>query len=981
MRRRVSPISIALHFDIRSAPLRVGYNVDMPSSAGSNGPSDAVMTERDLFRSLGRNIGGIAAMTSTTRAARALGLRYRNWKSSSGGTAWATPQILPWDAWLESLWQSAIARGLETRVLLTETQEQELWKQVLKTDPAAQQVLSTDLLAEMVQGAWQSMHQYEIPMGRLRGEPGIDAGAFYRWATKFSEICRKGSLLSPALLEAAASEWIASVETALPEEMFLLGFDRMPPSRRRVIERIEARDCRIRPLELGSPQNPVSSPTIVCAHTFEEEANAAARWAREALLQDRSRRIGIVVPALAEKRTTLDSIFRGVLAPSSVDIRAGQTPLPYEFSLGTPMDGLAPIRTALLLLCWPHQGLSQEELSWLLVHGGFGGEKDSFDARATLDRRFRESNLRLGGPVSLPSFREWLAQHGQSERSSTARGSVNRLSIAAERLSLSKTRSYADWTEAVEELLDAAEWRLLAPSESREYQLLRRWGDLLNEFSSLNSVSEPVRFSTALETLNRQASAMLFTLESHNAPIQILGVSESAGLTFDSIWWMSAQVGTWPPQGAAQPFLPWPLQRQAHMPYADPVEDRAFALRVTNRILNSATTAVVSFDLQQSDSEFASGHTPPPEIVLSPTVREALPQSPIVAVKDFQPGSAAGEENRQTPPFEAVEEEPPVPLEASRVSGGVRFLELQAACPFRAFSELRLGAHPLEEAALGLSPAVQGTVFHRVLERFWKQAKSRNGLLESTEETIRNEVRGHIQDALQDLVSANDEPWQQALLAIEAERIEQRVLEWLEEEKQRPDFTVLTTEAELTDAHLGELEFRCRVDRLDQVEQGVVLLDYKTGAVTRIACEGDRPDLPQLPAYAVLREQLDRNPLDGGNGPPVAGVAFASLRSGNVGFVPVRALAGVFPQNEPKRNGASFVSTSNEIQGTIASWSTILHGLARDFRVGAATVDPKNPAVTCKHCPQTLLCRIHETAVELEDEPEDDEEGDGHSDR
>ncbi len=98
------------------------------------------------------------------------------------------------------------------------------------------------------------------------------------------------------------------------------------------------------------------------------------------------------------------------------------------------------------------------------------------------------------------------------------------------------------------------------------------------------------------------------------------------------------------------------------------------------------------------------------------------------------------------------------------------------------------------------------------------------------------------------------------LLEIEAERLEERLLQWLEQEKQRPDFTVIETEAALKDARIGGIEMQCRIDRVDQVQEGVVLLDYKTGPVDRNSCAGDRPDQPQLPAYAVLRSH------DGGRG-------------------------------------------------------------------------------------------------------------------
>ena len=70
---------------------------------------------------------------------------------------------------------------------------------------------------------------------------------------------------------------------------------------------------------------------------------------------------------------------------------------------------------------------------------------------------------------------------------------------------LQKDRSYADWREAIEELLSAAEWSLLKATDSAEYQLLRRWNALLNEFSSLSAVTGSVPFSDAIKRLKSLA--------------------------------------------------------------------------------------------------------------------------------------------------------------------------------------------------------------------------------------------------------------------------------------------------------------------------------------------------------------------------------------------------------------------------------------------------------------------------------------------
>lgn len=635
------------------------------------------------------------------------------------------------------------------------------------------------------------------------------------------------------------------------------------------------------------------------------------------------------------------------------------------------MHRMQAIRTALTLLQWLETALPAEEISWLVVHGGFSS--GSSDARAILDKTFRERDFRLGGPVSFLAFRQWLSNFGSKEDGLPLRRTLERVAVAAKRQDMRKNRSYADWREGIEELLVAAEWNLLTATDSTEYQLLRRWNVLLDELSSLSAVAGPVSFSASLDKLKTLAANMLFILETQNAPVQILGISEAAGLTFDSIWWMDAQASSWPIHGHAQPFLPWGVQRAVHMPYADPTADAAFSLRVTKRIFVSAKTVIASFALQESDPAAASAHAPTPEIAVSPVVRDVFPNTPLVAVEDFLPDQIYAQTNADAganlSALQIVDEEPAVPFQGSQVRGGVTFLKQQAACPFRAFTELRLGTKPLEESESGLTAAAQGTILHEVLQNFWDEMQSQNKLLESTDDQLRQILRGHIHNVLRRFFEHADEPWQRASLEIEADRVEDRLSAWLEVEKQRSAFTVLKTEDTLEHMHLGGVELQCRIDRIDQVEQGIVLMDYKAGVVSSNACDGERPDEPQLPAYAVLRQTsvAKENPL--------AGIAFAGLHPKNVGFTVVGSLSGILPDASGRANNKRANLSSEEMQQQQEEWRTTLTRLAEDFQIGAAVVDPKKGNETCRYCAQGLLCRVRETKGVLEDSLEEESFG------
>jgi hypothetical protein len=50
--------------------------------------------------------------------------------------------------------------------------------------------------------------------------------------------------------------------------------------------------------------------------------------------------------------------------------------------------------------------------------------------------------------------------------------------------------------------------------------------------------------------------------------------------------------------------------------------------------------------------------------------------------------------------------------------------QYQAACPFRAFVELRLGAEDLEVPVPGLDARQRGTLIHAALEVFWTEVRT-----------------------------------------------------------------------------------------------------------------------------------------------------------------------------------------------------------------------------------------------------------------
>jgi probable DNA repair protein len=280
--------------------------------------------------------------------------------------------------------------------------------------------------------------------------------------------------------------------------------------------------------------------------------------------------------------------------------------------------------------------------------------------------------------------------------------------------------------------------------------------------------------------------------------------------------------------------------------------------------------------------------------------------------------------------------------------GGARLLELQAACPFRAQVELRLGARPLEEAETGLDAAARGDLVHAVLARLWSELRDSRRLWALSPDETRAAVRRAIADELGASHRAA-EGVRRRLLEIEAAWLEERVVELLAHERARADFSVEAVEQGLT-ASLGGLTLELRPDRIDRLTDGsLAVIDYKTGADAEIkAWLDERPRLPQLPLYATALG-ADR----------IGAVAFARVRTGDTRYAGLvrdaEAFAGL---KSPTARG--WPRQFDTWPAMLGEWRRRLTALAEEHASGDARLAP-DPRHACEYCHLEAVCRIGET--------------------
>jgi probable DNA repair protein len=586
-----------------------------------------------------------------------------------------------------------------------------------------------------------------------------------------------------------------------------------------------------------------------------------------------------------------------------------------------------------------NQALLPDQVSWLLLSGFLCEQQEELLAIADFDVSVRRRAMRQP-EQDLDSFLQ-SARPPEKLR--------HRLQAGRRLLHQKSTMTFAQWVQVVDQVLEAVHWPGAHVFESEDFQVQARWSQLLDSIAALAFDGRVAEYAQFLEVLEQQAKQTIFALESRDAPVQILGPLEAAGLTFDALWFLGADDASWPAVGRLHPFLTRSLQRTHNMPHADSAADWKLAQQVTTRLERSAAQCVFSFPSQN-----AEGVCRPSTLVTlgkqktdARALRISIGADQSVATEQEVPAIIVDDETAAILPW-------PSELDA----GGAEILRRQAACPFQSFATRRLGARPMDATDWGLEPRERGSVVHKILESLWTEIKTRDALVAARREArLHAIVEQHVRAALEKFRERTlQHSWSQAYLDAEEERIVSLIEEWLDYEAGRADFIVEAGEEKLA-ASVGDLKLQVRVDRIDAVDGGRVIIDYKTGMLSGVSWDGPRPDEPQLPLYAGFG-QIDH----------LKGVLLGRVREDKVKFIGRVEDARLVMPGDAKLTRPAYSAAM------LQSWQNVLLDLGQQFLNGEAQVDPKQYPKTCEFCDLPGLCRIAESdPVNTGDEDESDD--------
>lgn len=875
-------------------------------------------------------------LTASRRLAHALRLGYAQHAQSQGQSVWRTPRVLPWSTWLAQQWLEARAIGTHAHHarLLTNAQARILWDSLVNDSEWGEGLLNPSNAARLAARSWRRMQEYLIPLAALNNSDSSEGRALHDWCTEFLRRCEK----LQAIDETRLAHWAHDANFVPEETLALAGFDSIPPSVARLVERWRAQG---KLADIETDEQTSRSVVVVAARDTDDELELAARWARAQIATGKST-VGVVVADLQSRRTEVQRVFEDVFSPAQRNIQAESAKIPVVIAAPAPLASYPVVDAALLILQFALHDRPATHAGRLLRSPFIAGGEAEKDRRAMADFRLREDQRDRWDWFELE---RWASATGCDQLASAAR------EIGKEIRGNTSSTGASVWAERFHAWLRAAGWPGERSLSSVEHQTVLKFHAALAEFGTLDAVTASLSAAAALSRLQELLRDTPFEPETQATSITVIDPATVAGMTFDATWVIGLDAARLPEPVNPDPLLPVALQRAAKIPEATAEGVMQLSRARLARWTNSAPLVVLSWPRQEGEAELQ----PSPMLSSWPTVKGS-----DIAIASVRPLRRTLFDQR--PLLDQMRDEVAPRLTVRTARGGAMTLELQSRCPFRAQAQIRLGAEDMPTVSIGVEPIDRGIILHRVLEEIWGSLRSHAGLLAVDEETLAERVRAsaerHTMKALQPTVR-----YRQRLAALEASNVAKQVLQLLAVEKERPSFALSLTEKS-EPYSIGGLSITLQPDRIDDLGNGgYLLIDYKLGDSHSprqwLDTRPGRPLRPQLPLYGLA------------HGESLRGLAYVVLAAGAVeyrgwsdgAFIGdgVAAYPGhvrLRPEHPP------------DWPSLVAHWRKTLTQLAENFVDGQAVVDPLPQE--CTYCHLSAFCRISERTQEDEAEHHDE---------
>jgi ATP-dependent helicase/nuclease subunit B len=859
---------------------------------------------------------GATLLVPSYARARAARLAHAALALKRGQHVWASADVLTPGAWMrrEAERGAADAPHPARARLLSPAEEWYLWRECTLEATPDLPLLDASACAAALQRAAQLADEWGIAITAGAGREGA---LLLAAQSAVQARCRE--------LHALPAAALLSGPVSAARTVRLAGFTAVPP-------RLKALSAAA----VTSMPPPVRATLLTTADHAEEDAHIAS-WCAAHVRRDGQARLLVLAPGSAGRRERLATLIRQELAPAET----------FEAAAGEDrwvgVEGMQSVAT---------QPMLAHALTTLAVLAGETLDIGALGAwlrspfwahppapvRARLMLALRAAAL---AGASLPELSGAL-QRVPDELAPAARELTGILGRARAALSPASA-SARSWAERFQSALTALEWPGTERANAAAQASLLCWHQLLEEFGQLNLTAG---------SLTRRAAVTLLRELSLRTPA--LGAADDVSVTvsaslcdpvvhYDGLWVAGLDSQSFPQGAAPDPFVPRAAQLQAGIPAASPAGRLAEARRLLSAWQQAADDLVLSAPLREADLE----------LLPSPLFQEVR-----------RAGSAAGQWlparlHREQATESLVDSAGLAYRSPAPLPRGVRSVELQNLCPFRAYAELRLGSVRPERIEPGIPAHTRGRLLHSALEHLWQRLRDSAALHALSDSELAVRIAASVARARDELLAPPPPGRRRTRAAAgqldmfrsippvwrrECARAERLITRLCELERTRAPFRVVLIE-EGADLTLAGARLRLRIDRVDALEGGgYALLDYKTGRTVVPDWQGERPGQPQLLIYAAALAQ------------DVAALATVNVNVQEMCFEGIARTADLLPGVKALPPGERTAETAWQEQQQ--RWRGLLERLIGAFLAGDASLDPRPGA--CLGCHVSDICRLRE---------------------
>lgn len=815
-----------------------------------------------------------------------------------------TPKITPIAIWLNLLWQDYIFTTPKT--LLTAPQEQLIWRKIIADTSDQHNILNPKQTAKIVSQAFHTLKEWRLNPIDKHLIFGENCDIARQWNEAFINHCQENKLIDASTAWQTISEDADFLAKTTEKNIIIYNFLELTPAQSYLMQQLEAAGINV---TMHEQENINTSLRRLEFIDKQAEVSYAARWAKKQLDDNKDQTIACVIPNLHLSREIVLREFKQAFSRDKE--------LPIDISAGTKLNQQTIIFSALNYLSLFLGKSKFSNFSNLLRSPYFSNAESEMATCHELDTKLRKQ---LSTQVSFKEFTQRLKL--LDDKNALA----NHLCQAINELEkLSQKQPLHYFSKKILQLLKLAGWPGQRTLSSEEFQASETFIRVIGQLNQFNITNVNCTFNETIALLNFLCQEMVFQPQTEKAPIQILGVLEALGMSFDKLLFIGLDDLSWPPSAKPNPFIPYQLQREKLMPHASAERELHFCKQVMQAFINNNKDVIVSSPLNDGNKQ-ARASLLINDIELS-------------AIKEEQSTNALASYT-----LEQFEDWQAPCLSNPQAQGGTEVIRQQALCPFMAFAHLRLNAQTIDEPIEAFDAMLQGSLAHKTLEVFWQKIKNQEQLLkldDAQEEKIINET---VDLALAD---SKTHHIMDGLIAVEKQRLTILLSHWINIEKKRNPFSVIETEREYH-YQTQHIAIRMKIDRIDTLsDNSRIIIDYKTGITNIANWFGNRPKEPQLPIYCISQTQ------------DTSGIMFAQLKANNMQFKGL-----VRDESESNTDLKTIEKIRNDHKAKnwdaqINSWKICIDQLADDFYQGKASADPVD-ATACMHCDLHSLCRIND---------------------